>query len=250
MNKLMFFSTLATLTSTASAVLTLTASDTGWFAERGFHHSNNRNGFTGKTTSSLFGTAPNATDRYNSFLLFDIASVTGEISSLGLNLFVRDILGMEPEGSFCFSIYDVSTASSGFDSDYSSGSTMGLDIFNDLQSGQKYGDFKISASSLNGYVPMELSDSAVATANNLRGQTFAIGITFASSFRTIEGPEGANFGVMAYTQNLRSELVIGGPDTVPPLTAVPEPATAILTLALGLVGFVLLRHYFRRANGG
>ena len=36
--------------------------------------------------------------------------------------------------------------------------------------------------------------------------------------------------------------------SVPPLTAVPEPAAAILTLALGLVGFVLLRHYFRRAN--
>ena len=153
-------------------------------------------------------------------------------------------MGLAPEDNFEFSIYSVSTNPTEFNSNHDVGSDTGLTIFNDLQSGETYGSFNVKLWFLNEYLGLSLSESAAMTANNSQGQLFVLGISMASDFRTLHGPEGVNFGVTAYTQDLLTELVIGvdGEDIssylAPVPAPVPEPATVILfgTGAAGLVG--------------
>lgn len=234
---------------TANATLINIATDSGWFAERGYHSYTNRNAFTGQVTSTLFGNAPEDTDKYNSFMIFNIPFVSGEITSIGLNVYFRDVVGLAPEDDFEFSIYNVSTIPTEFNSNHDVGSETGLAIFNDLQSGETYGSFNVKPWYLNEYLGLSLSESAAMMANNSQGQLFVLGISITSDFRTLDGPEGVNFGVTAYTQDLLTELVIGvnGEDISSYLDPVPTPVpvpASVIFFGTGIAGFVGLR--FRR----
>ena len=224
------------LTDINAEVITNVALDSGWFAERGYHSQSNRNAYTGRSTSTLFGNAPEASDRYNSFLIFRIPGFTGEITSLSLNIYTRAIWSLPPDDSYEFSIYEVSTDPLDFNYSRAVGSTEGLEIFNDLGSGEQYGSFSVTHGDLNQYIAVDLSESAVAKANSIQGRLFVVGI--ARDYTSV-GTGGANFGVAVWTQDLLTEIVVTANGEI-----IPEPTSATLFLLGGATLFI--RRSFRR----
>lgn len=103
----------------------------GWFRSDGLRIAGNQNAFFGRWAGR----------NYNSYLVFDVSSLTGPTSGITMNLELED--DFSGNGSETFEIFDVGTSepllASGYGSDFAAGQA----IFNHLGTGSSYATFNV-----------------------------------------------------------------------------------------------------------
>src|SRR3954471_21200822 len=95
----------ALLAPARADVVAVNRASQGWFAENGAHFAGNQNTFTGRDTQTLFGTAPLAAYRFNSFFVFNLPTLPGAATSAAINFYAADL--WNDNASYQFSIFDV-----------------------------------------------------------------------------------------------------------------------------------------------
>lgn len=211
----------------------------GWYAETGEHVAGNSNTFTGKDTSTLFGTAPLGVYRFNSFFTFNLPSLGGQATSAALNLYASDIFS--DDASFQFTVFDVSTSTTALVAGHTSGESAGQGIFTDLGSGNSYAGLSVERFEAHQRFHVLLGGAALTDITAHSGGSIAVGISFTGAYQTPGGPEGVNFG---FSSDPHVQLVVGtaGSDIGGLLLdPVPLPNAAVLGAAgLGAVGLCLV----------
>jgi hypothetical protein len=221
--------------STAHAsLISVNRSAQGWFAQTGAHFVSNSGTFTGEDTTNLFGTAPLATYRFNSFFVFSLPTISGTTTAAAINLYASDLFNNN--ASYQFTIFDVGTAASAVSAAHSSGDAAGQAIFADLQSGTAYASFTVPRSYLQQQFHAVLSPATLADITAHSGGLFAVGISFTGSYQTPNGPEGVNFGAATDPQ---AQLVIGT-DGTDISGALQNPVPLPTATAMGLAGLSAL----------
>jgi hypothetical protein len=210
----------------------------GWYAETGAHFAGNSNTFTGKDTSTLFGTVPLGVYRFNSFFTFNLPSLGGPATAAALNLYASDMFN--DNVSYEFTVFDVSTGNSALVAGHGSGESAGQGIYGDLGSGLSYAALSVQRFELHQRFHVVLNGAALADITAHSGGTIAVGISFTGTYQTPGGPEGVNFG---FASDPRTQLVVatGGSDiSALLLDPVPLPTAGVLGAA-GLCVLALRR---------
>jgi hypothetical protein len=140
-----------------SEEVVLDAVNRGWWSSNVAHDSTNDNTYTGRYAEGL----------YNSYFIFNLAGLAGTVVSAELVLEQENYYGNELE---TVSLWDVTTnattlEASGFDSA----------ILSDLQSGNQYGSFELTADDIGTFHVIALSAQAVSDLNAALGGSFAVG---------------------------------------------------------------------------
>jgi hypothetical protein len=126
---------------------------------------------------TLKDTVSNEYSSYNNFFTFDVSQVLGTVTSATLNL--QRFIGGSSTGrpTQSYSLFDVSTDAATLNNTGNSNPT----IFDDLGSGQPYGNFNVTVAGLESEIlPFSLNTNAIADLNqaiSLHQQFFSIGGT-------------------------------------------------------------------------
>jgi hypothetical protein len=169
--------------------IVLQATDRGWYADTGVHMAVNKNTFTGMSPPS----------HYNSYFTFDLSGVTGTIVSAQLSLELEHFFGTDM--SETASIWDVSASASQV-----SMSSTSTTIFQDLQSGSKYGTFTGTPAAVGTNIATTLSAQAIKDLNTARGSTFAVGVHIDSLSGQVMMDEGLRFSTQ--TEPRTDQLIL------------------------------------------
>lgn len=176
------------------AQITLTAYDSGWYLDTGFHDPTNENYLAGRCPS-----CEPAGDHRN-FFAFDLSSVTHKIQHAKLRIY-NPLAGYDsPDASETWTVYNVwTTIASLLD-----GST-GLAAYNDLGSGSSYGSVTVTSASNDSYVEVTLNESGISQINGSVGGTLALG----GALTTLGGPaQQFMFGFTSLPSD--AELILTG----------------------------------------
>ncbi len=212
---------------TASAQITINATDTGWYRADGDHDPSNNNYFTG----TLFG------DEHRSFFHFDLSALSGFVLSAELRIFNPQDSFYSADASETLNIFDVSTSSATL-----LGGTGDVAAFGDLGSGSNLGSAVLTPASNGTFTNINLNGTALALLEAALGGN----ISFGGALSSIIG--GADQAVFALSD---SDFVAGNVQLALRLendgqfSPIPEPSTYGLIGAAGLIGLVLVR---RRRN--
>jgi len=136
--------------------------DRGWWDETGYH--------TSFSIATVVGYYSSTQYMYNSYFVFDLSGITGDKTGARLRLELQ--LYTSGDLSETFSVYDVSTDAATLKAD-DTGQTA---IFNDLQTGEVYGTFEVTAGDVGTIIEIPLSAEALSDINTAAGGFFAVGI--------------------------------------------------------------------------
>ena len=202
------------ITLSGSAVATtIDAFDRGWYDDTGGHFATVKIAFAGQNNGT--------TVRYNSFFSFDLAAISGTVTSGTLRLELESYFG--PDSSEAFTIFDVTT-----DVTLLNQSCTGcLTEFNDLQSGNAYGTGVVSSSDVGSVIDIILSAAAIADINAASGGLFALGV-HVDQITLASGNEGLRWS--GGDENRTHQLVLA-------TSTVPIPA-AVWLFGSGLLGLI------------
>ena len=217
----------ASITSSRAAFgITIDAFDRGWYEDDGFHSAGIKNTWTGYTHL----VPEDDFKLFNSFFSFDLAALSGTVTSGTLRLELEGYYS--PDSSEAFTVFDVTTdvntliqscpglLQDPFDPCYR--------IYGDLQSGATYGTGVASVSDIGTVIDITLSPAALADINAASGGLFAIGVhlTEISSGLGDEGFEGLQWSSDSEPRIHQLEL-----------TVVPIPPALWLFIS-GLIGLI------------
>jgi MYXO-CTERM domain-containing protein len=208
----------------------------GWYAETGAHFAGNSSTFTGKDTSTLFGTVPLGVYRFNSFFTFNLPNLGGPATAAALNLYATDMFN--DNTSYEFTVFEVGTGAGALNAGHGNGESAGQAIYNDLGSGLSYAPLSVQRYYLHQRFHIVLNAAALSDITARSGGSFAVGISFTGPYQTQGGPEGVNFG---FSSDPRVQLVVGTGgsdinslllDPVPPPSAAGLGAAGLCLVAL------------------
>jgi hypothetical protein len=174
------FALAASLAAPASAQ-TFDASSRGWYNQNGVHNATNLNTLVGQGT---------ATDRFRSFFVFDLATLSRPAGSGVLRLELEAFMG--PDAFEHVAVYDVSTPAS----DLVLSQTGRSDIYADLGGDVLYGAVLATPADVGSVLEIPLSPEAIAAINLARGGRFAVGVSV-ETLRLLRGSEGVRFSLAA-----------------------------------------------------
>ena len=221
-NQLLRFVMLVILVFTLSpkvkaGVVILDAVDKVYYLDSGFHNETVQRTLVGWDS-------PN---KYNSFFVFDLSSLTEQIISVTLRLEAEGYFGLHT--SETFTLFSVETSVPTLTTGHSSGAP-GIAIFNDLESGDIYGSATVLPSNIGTLVDISLSNEALNNVNSSIGGMFAIGAHL----------NNINTDLPEHSVSFSSNSGIGINQVL--LTTIPEPATVLL---LGLGAVMLRRRQYK-----
>lgn len=157
---------------TTTGEFSISAYDTGWFFQSGYHDAGNDNYIVGECNSCA------RTGYYNNFFLFDLAGVTGTITGATLTAYNPDYVSGVLS---TWSTWDISSALSNVSSSWGDNSATGLSIFNDLQSGTLFGSRQVTNVVDGTPVSITLNANAIASLNAASG-SWGIGGTLREGY--------------------------------------------------------------------
>jgi hypothetical protein len=189
----------------------ITAQNTGWYDQTGFHDAANTNYISGRLTNN----------EHRNFTVFSLSGLSGPIVSAQLQLFNPGppFPGYSsPKPSEIFTLFDVSTPIPTLVANQ----TGQTGIFTDLGTGVPLGAQVVSAADDGNIVTVTLNPAGLAALNAAEGRQIAFG----GAITTLDPTTTANEYIFGFAN---------GPGTVQLIvTAVPEPASLIL-MGMGLV---------------
>jgi hypothetical protein len=215
-----------TLTARADSV-TLNATNTGFYTNSGFHDATNANYVTGQ-----FGGI-----QTHSFFVFDLSSVTGNVTGATIRISFPDLGYFSNDPSETFGLYDVSTPITSLIAS-NAGAT---GTFADLASGTLYGTTTVQETASGMTVSFNLNAAAIAALNGNHSM-FAFGGALTSLNGALD--QYLFGGTGDFSDIVQLAL------TTSPTATVPEPATITLlgTSLLGLAAAARRRRNARRTS--
>ena len=189
---------------TVNSTTEITSGDTGWTDNVGSHFIQNYNYLAGSCEANCGNRI------YRNWALFDLGglSVGTAISSARLKIYIRNRTLADP---IDFQLFDILTNYADLDQTRADGDSIGLEIFDDLGSGQSYGETLLSLDDLSNaaFVYLDFNDAGRAALAASAGHAFLVGGSV--------------------------------PDATLP-SAIPEPTTwSVWVLGLAVAGAVLRR---------
>ena len=158
--------------------IVIDASDRGWWRNDGYHSASNKNTITGQNGSG--------TQLFHSFFVFDLSSVpAGSFMNAKLRLEIENYFG--PDSSESLTISDVSTP---IEILTSSGTNVA--VFNDLGSGNSYGNFTVVPADVGSVLEITLNSQAITDIIAATGGFFAVGLKV-DDISSPSGDEGVRF---------------------------------------------------------
>lgn len=140
----------------------------GWYKIEGEHNSGNFNYICGYE----YGTY------YRNFFAVDLSGLAGYGVALPITSAVLHLVryGSVPAaGSQLFELYDVSAQWSTINQNYSSGSTVGINVFNDLGTGSSFGSVLVDKTVTGTPIEVTLNSNGLSALNAAVGSTFILG---------------------------------------------------------------------------
>ena len=197
----------------SAAPVTLDAVDRGNFRSDGRNNAPIENTYTGHASTPR---------RYNSFFVFDLASLAGTVDNATLLMELEQYFG--PYSTLTFDVFDVSATATELDTSFAASDTNGIAIYNDLGSGNIYATETVSAADVGTTLNIPLSLLAQSNIESQLGGTFAIGVA-------VQGPDSGDyyvrFGESGNLVPIQLELELT-PPIIPSISnPVPEPASWI-----------------------
>ncbi|MFO0798570.1 MAG: S8 family serine peptidase [Gemmataceae bacterium] len=165
----------------------LTAADSGWYTQAGFHDPSNTNFLVGLYTFA-------STNEYRDWFLFNVPVLPGPVASARIEIFNPSSPNgyQSPDATETYTLFDVTTSIASL-----TGGTAGVAGFADLGSGVSYGSVTVSAASNGTLVVISLNAAGLAAVAAAQGGQFAVG----GALTTISGAAnqflfgGTNSGV-------------------------------------------------------
>ncbi|QDU41480.1 PEP-CTERM motif protein [Maioricimonas rarisocia] len=209
----------ATAGNVQAGMITLSATDSGWYRDDGFHQSTNENYIAG-TEHSI----------HRNFFTFDLSSVSGTIVGATLRLENPNngyyYFPPGPDPSPSYALFDVTTPVATLTAAHSAGPA-GVAVYDDLGTGASYGSVSVNSSSNGTIVEISLGASAISDLNAAIGADFAIGgaLPPSTGFNYIFGSTSPG----AFTKELTLETSSVSP--------VPEPSSlALFSIGTAMTG--------------
>lgn len=198
----------------AAASFTIDASNTGRYFG---------NGTPNFDITGNFGTgyAAGVPTELRSYFTFDLAGVTGTITSATLRLQASTTIFLSADAAETLTFFDVSTSLASL-----VGGTAGVAGFNDLGSGTTFGSISISAASPL-TVDVSFDANGIAYLNSVSGATALVG----GAVTTLNFAGGNQIVFNGAGSNQTRQLLLTTSDAA----GVPEPSSMVL-LGLGLAG--------------
>jgi hypothetical protein len=166
----------------------LTATSRGWVQDTGSNNGGNagQNFLAGRCGSS---DACSGNDSfYNNYFIFNLASITGAITSAVLQLSQGPQGYISPTPSLTYTLWDSSVAAA------SMSSTSSLAFYNDLGSGTSFGSVGVNVGSNNTIVSFNLNASGLGALNAGRGTFVGFGGSVSTAVPAV--PEPATWAMM------------------------------------------------------
>lgn len=218
-------------TQAQAAIITLAATDSGWYSHAGAHSSNNQNYIAGTT---------NGQDVFRNFFVFDLSGVTETIVGATFRAYnPSDAVTRDTDDGYIsanatetYGMFEVSTAIASL-----TGGSGGVAAFNDFAMGLSYGSREFGTVDNGSIVSLALNAAALVNLNGSSGQ-FALGgavtsLTLGQGRQHVFGFTGGPTGGSAVSNQTR-ELILTT------RSAVPAPS-ALALVGLGLMGLGLWR---------
>jgi hypothetical protein len=211
----------------ATVVVTLDATNRGFYRSDGLHAEASLNYIAGRETA--------ATEFFfNNFFVFDLSSITGTIVSATLHVAAGTY--QSADASEMFELRAVATAIADLIAGHAVGSSSGQAIHTDLEDGTLFGSTAVASDAT--AVDVTLNASALSALNAAGGQVALGGALTSLNGNTGQERVFANTG--SATQVSRLVLDVREP------VGVPEPGTLAL-IGVGLLGAVIGRRATRRS---
>jgi len=193
----------------AADVVTLNASDTGWYRSDGYHDPTNSN--------YVVGDLIDGPDEYRNFFVFDTSSLTQAITAATLKIWNPAggyaSTGLDSPGYERYTLFDVTTDLATLTGGFA---FAGASTFFDLANGATYGEYVATIADNNSYVYVPLNAAGVAALNAADGM-FALG----GAITTLNNTWDDGDMLFGYSGGSAATLVM----------TVPEPSTYAMALA-------------------
>ncbi|MEM1026998.1 MAG: hypothetical protein AAGJ38_02850 [Planctomycetota bacterium] len=173
----------------SAATTTISTTNTGWYADDGFHDPNNRSYIAGRVFTDDYGY--NREVELRNFFIFDASNLYGNLTDVRLSVFNPPNGYISPSNSENYSLYSVSNSASSVQA----GGSGKVSIFNDLGAGAVLGSKVILANDVNQNVEIDLSASGLSDLRSAAGGDWVVG----GRLTTISGND--NQGVFLFSNN-------------------------------------------------
>jgi hypothetical protein len=140
----------------------------GWYTSEGLHILGNANYYCGNN-GSIF---------YRNFFAIDLSGLVGYGITLPITSAVLHLVryNCEPAtGSQLFELSDVSAQWATINQDYSSGSAVGVNVFNDLGTGSSFGSVLVDKTVTGTPIEVTLNSNGLSALNSAVGSTIILG---------------------------------------------------------------------------